>query len=68
MLLAGLLFDRRGGVVDYRPRDGCPCGDCGDEGDHRKKYREYERQVRQAIRDGRELRDSDLVQGSIDVK
>ena len=23
-------FDRRGGVVDYHRRDGCPCGDCGD--------------------------------------
>jgi len=30
---------------------------------HRKKYSEYERRVRQAIRDGRELHDSDLVQG-----
>ena len=29
---------------------------------HRKKYSEYERRVRQAIREGRELHDSDLVQ------
>ncbi|MBL7134000.1 MAG: hypothetical protein ISS78_07880 [Phycisphaerae bacterium] len=35
---------------------------------HRKKYSEYERRVRQAIRDGRELHDSDLLQGSINVK
>ncbi len=35
---------------------------------HRKKYSEYERRVRQAMREGRELHDSDLVQGSIKVK
>jgi len=35
---------------------------------HREKYRQYELRVREAIREGRELRDSDLVQGSIRVK
>ncbi len=28
---------------------------------HHEKYREYERRVRKAIREGRQLRDSDLV-------
>ena len=35
---------------------------------HRKKYRRYELQVRQAIRQGRELRDADLVKDSTGVK
>ena len=31
---------------------------------HRKKYRQYELRVRKAIRDGKELRDSDFAKGS----
>jgi len=35
---------------------------------HREKYRRYELEVRKAIREGRELRDSDLVQDGAGVK
>jgi len=35
---------------------------------HRKKYAEYERLVREAIREGRELYDSDFVSGKLGAK
>ncbi len=35
---------------------------------HREKYREYELQVRKAIREGRKLHDSDLVQKAAEVE
>jgi len=35
---------------------------------HREKYRRYERHVRQAMREGRQLRDADLAQDPIEIK